>query len=56
MLGSKISTSTLVRPGTGTGALSKRRIHVSISLTSCNIIEGVPSNGLPVNTDQTVSL
>lgn len=34
MLGSKISTSTRVRPGTGTGALNSRRIHVSISLTS----------------------
>ena len=56
MVDSNISISTFVRPGTGTGALSKRNIHVSISRTSWSTIDGIPSNTFPVNTDQTVSL
>lgn len=56
ILGSRISISTLVRPGTGTGALNSLRIQVSISRTSWRTIDGTPSKGLPVRTDQTVSL
>lgn len=36
-------TSTLVFPGTGTGALSSLKIQVSISRTSCRTMAGVPS-------------
>lgn len=49
-------TSTLVLPGTQTGAESSLRIHVSISLTSCITILGTPSWGRPVITLHTVSL
>ena len=52
-----VLTSTLVFPGTGTGALSKRKIHVSISRTSCMTRLGVLlSITKPVSTPQTVSL
>lgn len=47
-------TSTLVLPGTGTGALKSRKIHVSISRTSWTTTEGVPSNTRPVNTLHTL--
>lgn len=49
-------TSTLVFPGTQTGADNNRRIHVSISLTSCITTLETPSCGRPVITLHTVSL
>lgn len=52
----KISTSTLVFPGTGTGALNSLSIQVSISRMSCRMMGFVFSNVCPVNTLQTVSL
>ena len=55
-VGDKTSSSSLVLPGTGTGAESNRRIHVSISFTSCTTIVGVLSYACPVSTDHTVSL
>lgn len=48
-------TSTRVEPGTGTGVESRRNIHVSISRTSCNTIDGVASLAWPVNTVHTLS-
>lgn len=51
-----ISTSTRVFVGTGTGLLSKRNIHVSISLTSWATIAGVPSSTWPIRALHTVSL
>lgn len=50
ILGERISTSTLVFDGTGTGALNKRKIHVSISLMSCRTMDDAPSKLRPVNT------
>lgn len=50
ILGDRISTSTLVFDGTGTGALSKRNIHVSISRMSWSTIDEAPSKLKPVNT------
>ena len=49
-------TSTRVFPGTGTGALSSLRIHVSISRTSCMMRLGVASVPCPVITPHTLSL
>lgn len=37
------SHSIRVDPGTGTGADNKRKIHVSISFTSCKAIDGACS-------------
>lgn len=51
-----IVTSTLVFPGTQTGADNSLRIHVSISLTSCMTTLETPSCGRPVITLHTVSL
>ncbi len=52
----RISSSTRVLPGIGTGALSNRRIHVSMSRTSCNTMEDAVSVVWPVNKPQTESL
>lgn len=49
-------TSTLVFPGTGTGALRSLRTQVSISLTSCMTSPVRLSVPWPVSTPQTVSL
>lgn len=49
-------TSTLVLPGTGTGALSSLKIHVSISRTSCITRFGQLSSNCPVKTPHTESL
>ena len=51
-----IHTSTLVFPGTGTGALRSRRIHVSISRISWNTKLPTLSLPWPVNTPHTESL
>lgn len=56
MLGDSNSNSIRVDPGIGTGADSKRNIHVSISLTSCSTIDGVWSIDCPVIIVHTLSL
>lgn len=56
MLDANNSHSMRVEPGIGTGADNKRNIHVSISLTSCSIIDGVWSVGCPLNIVQMLSL
>ena len=53
---STLLTSTRVFPGTGTGALSSRRIQVSISRTSCMTSVEMLSLVWPVRTPHTVSL
>lgn len=45
-----------VEPGTGTGADNSLNIHVSISLTSCNAIDGVCSVDWLLKIDQILSL
>ena len=49
-------TSIRVEFGMGTGAESKRNIHVSISFTSCMTIDDAESVTAPVKTDHTESL
>ena len=52
----RIASSTRVLPGMGTGALSSRRIHVSMSWTSCITNDDVVSDACPVKRPHTVSL
>lgn len=56
MLADMSSHSIRVDPGTGTGADNKRKIHVSISLTSCKAIDGVWSVDRLLKIDQIFSL
>lgn len=52
----EIFTSTRVEFGIGTGADSSRKIHVSISFTSCITMDEVWSVAVPVSTVHTESL
>ena len=56
MLADNSSHSIRVDPGTGTGADNSLNIHVSISLTSCNAIDGVCSVDWLLKIDQIFSL
>jgi hypothetical protein len=52
----KFITSIRVELGIGTGADSKRKIHVSISFTSCITIDDADSAAEPDKIDHTESL
>lgn len=54
-VGDSTSNSIRVDPGIGTGADSKRKIHVSISFTSCITIDDVCSVAWLVSTVHTLS-